>query len=77
MPRNLDRRVEALVPVTAGPLRDRLDEILTIDLADDAQAWELADDGGWRRVPTTRGLNAHRRLQDLAVQRARATEARA
>jgi polyphosphate kinase len=77
MPRNLDRRVEALVPVTAGPLRDRLDEILTIDLADDAQAWELADGGGWRRVPTTRGLNAHRRLQDLAVQRARATEARA
>jgi polyphosphate kinase len=77
MPRNLDRRVEALVPVTAGPLRDRLDEILSIDLADDTQAWELANDGTWRRVSGTRGVNAHRRLQDLAVQRARAAETRA
>jgi polyphosphate kinase len=76
MPRNLDRRVEALVPVNAGPLRDRLDEILTIDLADDAQAWELRDDGAWRRVPTTRGLNAHRELQDRAVRHARAAEPR-
>jgi polyphosphate kinase len=76
MPRNLDRRVEALVPVNAGPLRDRLDEILTIDLADDAQSWELGDDGSWRRVPTTRGLNAHRELQDRAVRHARAAEPR-
>jgi polyphosphate kinase len=77
MPRNLDRRVEALVPVTAGPLRDRLDEILTIDLADDTQAWELEGDGTWPRVSRTRGRDAHRQLQDLAVQRARAAEPRA
>jgi polyphosphate kinase len=77
MPRNLDRRVEALVPVNAGPLRDRLDEILSIGLADDTQAWELEDNGTWRRVVATRGLNAHRQLQDLAVQRARAAESRA
>src|SRR5918995_5392918 len=35
MPRNLDGRVEALVPVTERRLRARLDEILTINLADD------------------------------------------
>jgi polyphosphate kinase len=77
MPRNLDRRVEALVPVDAGPLRDRLDEILSIELGDDALAWELDGGGRWRRVAETRGLNAQRQLQDLAVQRARAGESRA
>jgi len=77
MPRNLDRRVEALMPVNAGPLRDRLDEVLSIDLADDVLAWELDTDGSWQRVPETRGLNAQRQLQDLAVQRARAAESRA
>ena len=77
MPRNLDRRVEALVPVSAPAIRDRLDEVLTIDQADDTLAWELDRDGSWRRVPRTAGVNTHRRLKDLAVQRARATEARA
>ncbi|HMG26366.1 MAG TPA: polyphosphate kinase 1, partial [Acidimicrobiia bacterium] len=77
MPRNLDRRVEALVPVTAPAMRDRLDEILTIDLADDTLAWELDRDGAWRTVPRTAGVNTHRQLKELAVQRARALEPRA
>ena len=55
MPRNLDRRVEALVPVRAPALRRRLDEILEIELADDRQVWELDGDGIWHRVPTTAG----------------------
>jgi polyphosphate kinase len=58
-------------------MRDRLDEILTINLADDTLAWELDVDGGWRRVPRTAGVNTHRQLEELAVQRARAIEARA
>jgi polyphosphate kinase len=77
MPRNLDRRVEALVPVTAPALRDRLDEVLTINLADDTLAWELGNDGTWRRVPRTAGVNTHLKLQELAIQRARAVEPRA
>jgi polyphosphate kinase len=77
MPRNLDRRVEALVPVSAPAMRDRLDEILTINLADDTLAWELDRDGTWRRVPRSAGVNTHRQLQELAIQRARAVEPRA
>ncbi len=73
MPRNLDRRVEALVPVTAAAMRERLDEILAINLADDTLAWQLDRDGTWRRVSGTAGINTHRQLQDLATQRARAT----
>ena len=41
MPRNLDRRVEALVPVDDPALQDRLDEILEVNLADDTLAWTL------------------------------------
>jgi polyphosphate kinase len=70
MPRNLDRRVEAVVQVLDPELQGRLREILEVDLADDCLAWEL-DDFHWRKVPTRVGINAHRRLQDLAVERAR------
>ncbi len=76
MPRNLDRRVEALTPVTAPALRERLGEILAINLADDALAWELDGAGNWHRVPTTAGSNVHEQLQELTVQRARAVDAR-
>jgi len=71
MQRNLDRRVEALVPVTSPPLTARLDEILDIVLHDDTLAWTLGPDGTWTKVPTERGLDAQQRLQEIAVERAR------
>ncbi|MGH8984111.1 MAG: RNA degradosome polyphosphate kinase [Acidimicrobiia bacterium] len=81
MPRNLDGRVEALVPVTEPRLRARLAEILAINLADDVLAWELSRDATWHRVPTVEGVDTHHRLQELAVARAqpkaRAADARA
>ncbi|MGH7763051.1 MAG: polyphosphate kinase 1, partial [Candidatus Dormibacteraceae bacterium] len=72
MPRNLDRRVEAVVPVTDPRLRRRLLEILETSLADDVLAWELGPDGGWRHVPTLVGLNSHKRFQEMALESARA-----
>jgi polyphosphate kinase len=71
MPRNLDRRVEAVVPVTDPNLRERLSQILEIALADDVLAWELCHDGVWHRVPTIHGLNSHKRFQELALENAR------
>jgi polyphosphate kinase len=71
MPRNLDRRVEAVVPVTDPKLRVRLAEILEISLQDDVLSWELGPDGTWSRVPTVRGLNSHKRFQELALEGAR------
>ncbi len=71
MPRNLDRRVEAVTPVTAAPLRARLEEILDTNLADDVLAWELRQDGTWGKVPTVVGVDTHRRLGELAETRAR------
>jgi polyphosphate kinase len=72
MQRNLDRRVEALVPVTDPALTARLDEVLEVLLADDTLAWTLGRDGEWTKVPTVRGINAQQRLQEIAVERARA-----
>ena len=70
MPRNLDRRVEAVVPVTDPRLRQRLQSILDVSLADDVLAWELGPDGGWHKVPTVRGLNSHNRFKELALESA-------
>jgi polyphosphate kinase len=71
MPRNLDRRVEAVAPVTDSKLCDRLSQMFEILLADDVLAWELCPDGAWKRVPTTDGLNSHKRFQELALESAR------
>jgi polyphosphate kinase len=70
MPRNLDRRVECVAPVTDPSLTARLDEILSVNLADDVLAWELGPDG-WRKVRTKAGINAHAQLQAAAEARAR------
>jgi len=71
MPRNLDRRVEAMVPVDDPKLQARLQEVLDLNLADDTLAWQLAGDGTWSRVATKAEVNAHLRLQELAFERAR------
>jgi polyphosphate kinase len=70
MPRNLDHRVEALVPVTDPRLRARLAQMLELNLGDDTLAWELAADGTWHKIPTVAGISTHRALQELAVARA-------
>jgi polyphosphate kinase len=70
MPRNLDRRVEALAPVTDPDLQFRIDEVLDVLMADDNLAWSLGPDGRWERVPTSAGVDAHIALQELARARA-------
>jgi polyphosphate kinase len=50
MPRNLDRRVEALVPVEDPALRAELCGILDIMLADNTMAWRLGAGGSWLRL---------------------------
>jgi polyphosphate kinase len=71
MPRNLDHRVEAVVPVQRPELRRRLDEILDAVFDDDVLAWELDRHGVWTRVPEQKGLDAQAELMQLANERAR------
>jgi polyphosphate kinase len=71
MPRNLDRRVEAVTPVADADLAARLDEILELALADDVLSWALDAEGRWHKVPTVVGINAQHRLQEAAAERGR------
>jgi polyphosphate kinase len=49
MPRNLDRRVEAITPIASPEIRKDLQEILGVMLADNRQAWELQPDGHYQQ----------------------------
>ncbi len=69
MPRNLDRRVEALTPVQDPALKARLQEILDVDLADDTLAWFLRPDGTWCHGERRATVETHARLQELALAR--------
>jgi len=70
MERNLDRRVEAVVPIRHPEHHGRLDEMLELELADDVLAWELGPDGCWSKVKTKKGVNSQEALQALARERA-------
>ena len=59
MPRNLDGRVEALVPVTAAHCVRRLNETIDVYLSDDRLAWTLDQYGGWHRLDGPAGVNSH------------------
>lgn len=64
MPRNLERRVEVIVPVEDRGLQHRMFSLLETCLADNRQAWELNADGVYAQV--TPGdddeLATHRKL---------------
>ena len=71
MPRNLDRRVEVLVPIDHPKHRDWLDAVFGFLLADDIVRWELQPDDTWVRAGPegTFEPNAQSRLYRWVVER--------
>ncbi len=67
--RNLDRRVEAMIPVADPDAITQLEEIIQLNLADDTQSWSLDSDGRWNRVPMVIGVSAQAALQVAALER--------
>jgi polyphosphate kinase len=69
MPRNLDRRVEAVTPVEEPAAIQELKDLLDIMLTDNRQAWELSADGVFtQRTPGTD--ETVRNTHELMMQRA-------
>ena len=58
-----------MVPVADPGAVAQLDEILSLNLADDTQSWSLAADGTWHRIPTVVGVSAQKSLQASALHR--------
>ncbi len=70
MPRNLDRRVEAMFRISDPRLRARIEEILTINVLYDALAWRLEPNGTWTKIAVS-GEESQVKFQELAVARAK------
>lgn len=70
MPRNLDRRVEAVVPIEDADLKKDLQEILGTMLSDNRQAWELQPNGRYlQRRPAAEcpELSSQKILMEMAA----------
>jgi polyphosphate kinase len=53
MPRNLDRRIETLVPILDKDIKYKIFDIFTTFFKDNMQAWQLMPEGGYKRINAT------------------------
>jgi polyphosphate kinase len=77
MPRNFHRRVEAMIPVEDAPLKQRLLDILQLQLSDNVKAWCLRPDGKYERVQPKAGaplVRAQARFIEMTRDRVKSSE---
>ena len=65
MPRNLVRRIELMTPILEENLSQKIEQILMLQLADNALRWELQEDGNYTKVPLLgKTVNNHNVLEE-------------
>jgi polyphosphate kinase len=69
MTRNLEHRIEVVVPAEDAAVRAEIEGILKALLADNTQAWELGPNGSWTRVSPKK--SERRRPAQVAFMRRR------
>jgi polyphosphate kinase len=74
MPRNLDRRIEVVIPIDNARVRQELNAVLDSVFADTTSAWELLPNDTRRRVRPQQGVKPHNHQANIrrrALARAR------
>jgi len=73
MQRNLDHRIEVLMPVENARVRQEIHAILDSALEDDTNAWSLGPDGSWTRVEPgkSKSHSHHDSMMRRSLKRAR------
>ena len=73
MERNLERRIEVLVPIRDEEARTSLRTSFELTWADDQNSWILGSDRRWRRMNAVTGTSVHRALKEAALAQSRPT----
>jgi polyphosphate kinase len=64
MPRNLVRRIELMTPITHPRLKDKIEQILMLQLEDNTRRWQLNPTGKYIQVPIEESpINNHEVLE--------------
>jgi polyphosphate kinase len=77
MPRNFHRRVEAMFPIEDPAIRQRLVDIMQLQLSDNVKSWRLRSDGKYERVVPEAGaplVRCQARFIDMSRDRIKAAE---
>src|SRR3954469_7412087 len=75
MPRNLDYRIEAVVPIEDARAQQEISRALDTMVSSNLHTWELKPDGEWQRIRAKKGERA-RETQTLLMRSVRARQPR-
>ncbi len=76
MERNLDRRVEVMVPIEDPALADEIVEAFEVTWRDDRFTWQLGTDRRWRRLTSVEEFSAQEEFKRRSLARSRSLAAR-
>jgi polyphosphate kinase len=68
MERNLERRIEVLVPIEDANLREPIIDAMERTIADDLNSWLLGPDRRWRRIVSVDNRSVHSELRRRALE---------